>query len=401
MRILMITNTFPPRRFGGVTGVAYSLARKLVLRGHQVTVYTTDVGNTPHSRLKSENTASVDGLGVHYFRNISNLLAYKYRFFTPISCLPSLKSDIGSFDIVHFHDYRSLFNIVGSYFAKRRDIPYVIQAHGSLIPHAQKQRIAGFFDLTFGHRVMNGASRLLALTQTEKDHYMAVGVDDERIEIVPNGIDKTTFEALPKWGAFREKYGVGRDEQIVLYVGRLHRTKGLDLLITAFANLNRNMKNTKLAIVGPDDGFLQALNNQVDQLGIDNQVIITGMVQEEEKLEAYVDADVFVTPNFSGFPLTFIEACASGTPIVTTNKGDMLAWIDGNVGRVVEYNATQLEDALAVILSDSALRERYSRRATELAFNRFNWDIVAERLEEIYQEVIASADNAAEHSKCT
>jgi len=206
---------------------------------------------------------------------------------------------------------------------------------------------------------------------------------------------------LPKWGAFREKYGVGRDEQIVLYVGRLHRTKGLDLLITAFANLNRNMKNTKLAIVGPDDGFLQALNNQVDQLGIDNQVIITGMVQEEEKLEAYVDADVFVTPNFSGFPLTFIEACASGTPIVTTNKGDMLAWIDGNVGRVVEYNATQLEDALAVILSDSALRERYSRRATELAFNRFNWDIVAERLEEIYQEVIASADNAAEHSKCT
>lgn len=371
----MITNTFPPRRFGGVTGVSFALASKLAQRGHQVTVYTTDAGNSVHSRLKVENVVTFDGLDAHYFRNINNLLAFKYRLFTPISCLPTLKSEINRFDVVHFHDYRSLFSIFGSYYAKRRDIPYVIQAHGSLIPNAQKQRIAGFFDLAFRHRVLDGASRLLALTQTEKDRYGALGVDDERIEIVPNGIDKTAFEVLPKRGAFRKKYGLRSDEQIVLYVGRLHRTKGLDLLITAFANLNRNMENTKLAIVGPDDGFLQVLNNQVDQLGIDNQVLITGMVREEEKLEAYIDADVFVTPNFSGFPLTFIEACACGTPIVTTNKGDTLAWIDGNVGRVVEYNATQLQEALTGILNDSALRERYSRRATELAFSRFNWDI--------------------------
>ena len=61
-------------------------------------------------------------------------------------------------------------------------------------------------------------------------------------------------------------------------------------------------------------------------------------MSEKEKITIFVDADVFVTPSFSGFPVTFLEACACSTPIITTNKGDELDWIHNKVGYVVEYN---------------------------------------------------------------
>lgn len=132
MKILQVTPAFPPRRFGGITGISFTLARKLAERGHHVTVYTTDLGNSEYSRLKVEKVATFDGLEAHYFPNISNLLAFKYRLYTPISSLPKLRSEINRFDIVHFHEYWGLVSIFGSYFAKSNGVPYVLQAHGSI-----------------------------------------------------------------------------------------------------------------------------------------------------------------------------------------------------------------------------------------------------------------------------
>ncbi|MBT9139256.1 MAG: GDP-mannose-dependent alpha-(1-6)-phosphatidylinositol monomannoside mannosyltransferase [Syntrophomonadaceae bacterium] len=208
---------------------------------------------------------------------------------------------------------------------------------------------------------------------------------------MPNGIDLSEFESLPPRGEFRKKYLIGDDEKVVLYVGRLHKTKGIDLLIKAFAGVSKELNNTKLIIVGPDDGHLRALKELIKELAIEEKVVFTGLLYERDKLQAYVDADIFVTPSFYGFPVTFMEACACGVPIVTTTKGDRLDWMDGQVGLVVPYDKNQLQDAIVKFLSDNGLRRRFGEKGKMLVRERFNWTKIVKQLEHIYSNITHSS----------
>ena len=99
MKILLVSSTFPPRKFGGMTAASFSLAKSLVERGHNVTVYTTDVKDR-HSRIHStEGVQSIDRIQAHYFRNLSNYLASKHLYL-PIGVVTTTKTELNNFDII-------------------------------------------------------------------------------------------------------------------------------------------------------------------------------------------------------------------------------------------------------------------------------------------------------------
>lgn len=384
MKILMISGTFPPRRFGGVTAVSYNLAKRLVKRGHEVTVYTTDVGNDWHSRLDVGDTEIIDGINVHYFKNISNSLAFKHRLLLPMGIVMTTRREIRSFDIIHFHDIRIFQNIIVHHYAKKYNIPYVLQAHGSILPIFQKERLKKIFDLFFGYKILRDASKAIALTKTEVEQYKKMGVDENKIEIIPNGTDMSKYDNLPRKGEFKRKYSLPDDVKIILYVGRLHKNKGIDILIKSFSGLLEEHDNVRLVLVGPDDGYQPALLELVKTLQADGKVLFTGFVSDYEKTAAFVDADVFVTPSFSGFPMTFLEACACGTPIITTSNGDQLDWIHDNVGYVVEYDKDQLLDVMNRILSDGEIGRTFGEEGRRLVREAFSWDKVVMQMEMVY-----------------
>jgi glycosyltransferase involved in cell wall biosynthesis len=176
-------------------------------------------------------------------------------------------------------------------------------------------------------------------------------------------------------------------EMLVLYLGRIHKEKGLDLLVETFARVIREMEDVTLAIIGPDDGFLDKLSDHVRSLGIARKVLITGPIYGSARLEAFCDADVFVTPSYTGFPKTFVESCACGVPIVTTERGDNLGWIEGNVGYVVRYDSEHLARAILHLLRDPEERSQFSKKGTQLARERFNWNLIIDRIEDIYRGV--------------
>ena len=138
-------------------------------------------------------------------------------------------------------------------------------------------------------------------------------------------------------------------------------------------------------IVGPDDGYLSFLKKLTISLKIEDKVLLTGYISKEDKLSAYVDADVFVTPSFYGFPLTFLEAMSYGVPIITTNKGDFIEGIDNEIGYVVQYDEKELKNALFKILTDDTLRKRLKENAKRKS-NDYNWDVIVERIEEVYNK---------------
>lgn len=390
MKILQVTNFFKPSwESGGPARVAYEISKRLVERGHDVTVYTTD-GFKTRLNVEKNKPINVDGIKIYYFRNLSSYLAREAIFPTPYYLPIIARSEIReNFDIIHIHEHRTIIASVVHNYAKKYNIPYLIQAHGSLFPLLQKRVLKNLCGQFLGNDVLCCASRAIALNKNEAEQYIKMGVEKDKIELVSNGVNLSEYEILPKKGEFKREFGLKNNEEIVLYAGRLHATKGIDLLIEAFADISSDLNNTKLVLLGPDDGFRSSLESLIQKLDLNDKVIFTGFVDSYEKKMAFVDANVFVTPQFSGFPITFLESCACGTPIITTNSRDELDWINDNVGYVVEYDKDRLRDAIAYILENEDVRERFGEKGKLLVKEVFSWDKIAEQIEEIYEECIS------------
>jgi glycosyltransferase involved in cell wall biosynthesis len=292
---------------------------------------------------------------------------------------------IKDFDIIHIHEHRSVLAAITSMQASIHGIPYVLQAHGSVLPIFQKRKLKRLYDRLLGYEILKGARKVIALTETERKSYLSMGIAADRIVLVPNGVDMSEYERLPSKGLFKTKYGIGDDSKIVLYLGRMNMTKGIDLLIKAFGGKSSNLDDARLMIVGPDNGERDSLLRLVQSLHLDGRVVFTGFVSDNDRRSGLVDSDVLVIPRFLGFPLAFLEACICGTPIVTTRGGDELDWIDNQVGFVVDYDSRQLREAIIRILSDRNLRSRFGEQGRRLAIKRFDWQNIVAQLETVYR----------------
>ena len=384
MKILHVASFFKPSwEAGGIVRVCYEQSVQLVARGHDVTVYTTD-GFKHRLKVKKNKRLNVDGIKVYYFRNLSNILA-RTNLCIPYFLPYVAKKELQNFDIIHIHTLRGLNALPIWYYAKKYKIPYVLQAHGSVLPFFQKQGLKNLFDLLFGYRILNDASKVIALTNTEAEQYIKMGVDKNKIEIVPNGIDLSKYENLPDKGIFRMKYGIKSNEKIVLYLGRIHKIKGVNLLVESFSDLVSKIEGTTLVIVGPDDGFLSALKVQIEDLKIGDKIIFTGSLYGMDKIEAYVDADVYVLPSvYETFPMTVLEACACNKPMIVTDRCGISDMVE-KVGLVVEYDKEQLCDAMFKMLSDDGLRQRFGEKGRRMVKNEFEWNEIVKMVERLYE----------------
>lgn len=392
MKILQVIPYYAPAwSFGGTVRVAYEISTGLAKKGHEVTVYTSDFLNS-QSRVitpKENKCEIVDGVKVHYFKNLSLLF---YRL-TRLSITPSLilfaRRDLIKYDVIHLHQYRSLQNVIILYFANRRGIPCVLHPHGSIGRIVEKRTLKYLFDAVFGYHILYSMKKVFALTNSEAQECSSLGVSSSIIQVIPNGVDLLELNVKSRNGSFKEKYGIRNSEKMVLYLGRLHKSKGLDLLIDSFYKLSIGMSDVVLTLIGPDDGYKVEIEKRIESYNLNSRVKILGYISEADKYAALSDADVFVTPSFYGFPVTFIESLACGTPIITSKHGDYIDEIDGVAGIFTDYSSTCFEIAMRKILTDTKLRNRLGESGRLLVKEHYNWDKITEQLVDVYSSLIA------------
>lgn len=389
MKILHVAHFFYPcLSAGGVVNASYQIA-KMQARDNSVKVISSDACK---KRLKFENgryDVDVDGIKVDYFKNISNRFKLATMLDTPLGAIFRIKNQIRDFDVVHVHEHRQTLSIIACYFARRYGIPYVVQAHGSVLPFFQKEGLKNIFDKVFGFKILHGASKVFALTEVEKEQYLKMGVEEDRIEIVPLGINIEEYSNLPEGGIFREKFNISKDDKLIIFIGRVHEIKGLDLLIDAFKELADSEADVKLAIVGPDDGYMDALNSRIAECGLSDKVIVTGPLYKREKQEALVDCDLFVMPSkYESFTTSGLEAMACGKPLVLTKNNHIHDWVDGSVGLACDDDKMSLKDAMADVLFDEELSKKFGMNGRRLIQEKYNWDMINEQILNIYESII-------------
>ena len=385
MKILQVINAYyPPYSAGGPAIVVHNISKALAKRGHEVTVYTTNALSKDELFQPKKNPNYSNGVKVYYFGN--QVYKPSVHIYFSKELVKAIKKAIANYDLVHLHEYRSYISLVTSYYAKKHNIPHILQAHGSLPRIGSWRRLKWFYDILFGYRLLRNASRVIALSRVEADQYRRMGVPEEEIAIIPNGIDLSEYVNLPPKGAFKRKLGIPEDKEVILYLGRIHRIKGIDILVKAYAYLMMKMgyEDAVLVIAGPDDGFLSEVKSLVQYLGISRYVIFTGPLYGKEKFGAYADSDVVVLPScYDTFPNVVLEAYACFKPVIASNIEaipDIV--LQGETGLLFQAgNIRELARAITYMLMHPEDAEKMGCNARKLVEEKFYIDKVVTHLE--------------------
>ncbi len=215
-----------------------------------------------------------------------------------------------------------------------------------------------------------------------------MGVEESKIVQIPNSIDISEYEQLPETGSFRKKYGI-TEEHIILFLGRIHQIKGVDILVEAAAQLIREGQSIRLVVAGPNYGHLGHIKKLTEELNIGGQVTFTGFISGETKLAAYVDADVYVLPSiYETFPITVLEACACATPVIVTDRCQIADLVQDNLGFVVPYDKDRLRDAILNMLTDKELRMRFAEKGRVLIKERYISSHRTDQVEALYKKIL-------------
>jgi len=392
MRILQVINAYyPPYNSGGAAFVAHNISKALAKRGHEVTVYTTNALNRDELFQPKKCPSYDNGVKVYYFMN--QIYKPSIHIYFSRDLVEALKKSINRYDLVHSHEYRSYISLVISYYAKRYSTPYILQTHGQLHRIDAWRKLKWFYDVLFGYRLLRDAAKVIALNHVEAEQYRAMGVPEEKIAIIPNGIDLSEYVNLPPKGAFKKKFNIPENGKIILYLGRIHKIKGIDILIKAYAYMRNkmNLRDIVLVIAGPDDGYLNEAKRLAQALDVSNHVLFTGPLYGEDKMAAYIDSEVYVLPSrYETFPMTILEAYACEKPVVASEVGGLRDLVrNGETGLLFKpENVKQLAERIFNILNDDKMAEEMGLKGRNFVEENFAIEKIIEKLEKLYEEAV-------------
>jgi glycosyltransferase involved in cell wall biosynthesis len=390
MHILQVTLGFyPAQAWGGPVRVVHQNGQELVRRGHHITVYCTNLLNKREKMGNQTFATTRDGMRIVYF----DTLRLRWwpgtlgPFWLP-DLPPYLKRELENFDLVHLNGYRTAMTLATARAARRAGIPVVVQPHGTLPVIINSFILKRVYDRLLGAKELEGIHALIALQDTERQQALAHGVPEERIVIIPNGIDVKEREAVPEKGSFRRRFGLDPKTPLILFLGRISKIKGTDMLIEAFARLQH--VDAQLVIAGPDDGQLAAVREAINKQSLNGKVKLTGLLSGNDGLSALKDADLFVLPSRSdAFPFVILEACLMGTPMLITDRCQIADIVRDRVADVVPFDAAEFARAMERLLIDKERLWRYRENTRDLLEKSFSLRAVVDRLESVYNRALA------------
>jgi len=282
-------------------------------------------------------------------------------------------------DIVHVHHLMPLTWIT-RFIKIAYGVNYVITAHGSEIPTLKQDKRYPFLTA----ESLRKAVRVVANSNWTKEWIQGfLGIEfNSKIRIIPGGVTMSDFPEELSTREVEEKYKLG-NKKLVLFTGKLTKYKGVKYLISAAKNIDAIVG---IAGSGPERKTLEEFAKEINA----KNVKFFGKVQNHDLIQLYYAADVCVVPSVWDEPLglVILEAMAAKTPVVVTRKGGIPLMVkDGYNGYFVRSrNSKDIVEKVKKLLVNDNLRDKMGERARQTVKERFTWEKIAERYENIYKE---------------
>lgn len=388
MKILHIISAYYPAfKYGGPIESVYLLNKALVQKGVTVDVITTNAGIDKNNNVETNKWITIDGVRVKYLK----YFFYEHYTFSP-SLLFAVFKEVKNYDLIHITGVWNFSVLAGTLACILNKKPFIISPRGALYKDAINIK-SKFIKLLYFNLIakyyLKRANAIHYTTEDEKENVFQ-GINNNSI-IIPNGIDLDYFNNLPPKGNFKSKYPVLKDKKYILFLGRIHKQKGIDLLIEVFKLIAKEYDDLYLVIAGPDNtGYKKEAEKHLRKNNVLDMVIFTGMLSDREKLSAYVDAEMFILPSyFENFGMSVVEAMSCGTPVIISSRVGILKDIEkNNAGIVIDLNTESLHMGIKRLLNDPVKKNEVAINGKILVENIYDINKISVAMKAYYDEVL-------------
>lgn len=380
MKIVQVAPYFHPH-IGGVESHVLDLSRALVNRGNEVTVVTSNLGDSKEREV-------IDDIKIIRIKPI------KILFSTPI--MPRIKKVLmeEEMEVIHSHLPPPLSAYYAAKVCKKKKMPFVITYHCDLdILGLLGSMVTGIYRRTFGAYTVKHANKIIVTTRSYAATSRAVWRYDPIV--IPNAVDITTFNPNVSGREIKKKLGLS-NEKVILFVGRLVRHKGAEYLIESAKYLEGEVK---YIIVGKGD-FEGFYKRRARELNVEENVIFVGNVPYNQLSSYYAACDIFVLPSVArpeAFGIVALEAMASGKPVIISDIPGVRELItQAHEGLLAEpMNAKDIAQKIQMLIDDESLRKQMGINGRKKTEECFKMSKIAKQIEDVYKEVLQSSTSSS------
>jgi glycosyltransferase involved in cell wall biosynthesis len=371
MKVLMVTPTYYPI-VGGREAVVYRLTAALNRNGVPTDIMTFNMDSSQVCKWRGETEFS-EGFRIYKIPGLDWFPLHLERITMGVNLIPGRFLNLTKdYDILHFHGPELSFPTF-SYFSRK---PKILHLHGLDTRLFQRYALNSFL-------LKHVADLYISLTEQMKKGLIELGIPDDKIRCLLNGIDVGLFHPS------KEKEG-----NMILFVGRISPDKGLHVLLDSLDYLKQSVQ---VVVIGPRGWNLKYFNDILCKIEKENKkgkhkIKYLGTKSQKYIVEWYQKASIFVlaTLDYEALGIVNLEALACETPVIATNLGGVSEAVrDGENGILIEPNkAVKLANAIQYLLDNENIRKKFGKNGRKWITENFANEIITEKLLRIYRELI-------------
>ncbi len=385
MNICLLSWEFPPRIVGGIARHVSGLAGALSKEGNDVGVVTLDFPGSP-------DYEEVEGFKVYRSKTEvghPNFLTWVFLFNHFLEKRLADANKDFDFDLIHVHDWLVAPSGIGfKHFLNR---PMVCTMHSTEHGRSSLHGPDSYMIDGMEWWACYEATRIIVTSNSMKDEVCNhFHLPEEKANVIPNAVDVEKYKAnVDRW-SIRRRFGVGDNEKMVLYVGRLVPQKGIEYLIRAMPRISWRFPDAKFVVVG--EGWMRGhLEWLADQMGQRWRTNFTGFISDDDLVALTKSADVMIVPSvYEPFGIVALEGMAAGVPVVASQVGGLAEVIEHDKTGVWVYPRSPDSIAWGIerVLSDAGYRDWLVKNAYQAVMTRFSWKAVANETIDVYKRVL-------------
>ena len=378
-------------KVGGLASVVSELSEAVVNQGHEVHIFTRGTRNQSETEIIN---------GVVYHRCFSSpfnpsddiLLYFDKMSDALVKCFKSTERASEKFDIVHFHDWHAI-NLSNN-FNLLKSPSSVVTFHST-----EWGRNGGIFRKTklfseISKRekyAAEAADLVTTVSRTMKNELkLLYKIPDLKIDVVPNGIVSERFKREVDAESIKSRFNLSSSDPMILFIGRLTRQKGPDLLIGAMPKILKNNPLAKLVIVG-EGALSKRLKLMVKKLDLKDSVRFLGYLPQDDYLDLLNSCDLVCIPSRNEpFGLVLLEAWSAKKPVVATDVGGLSENIENlKNGVKVNPSSDSISEGINYLLNDPSKRKKIGEEAYKMVETGFSWEVVAKATLKSYEKILS------------